>query len=117
MRPSIIIAFTLAGASLPAFAQETAPQRPEVLNRLTACRSVTAAAERLACYDRQVAALEAAEAAREIAVVDRQQIRRPRRSRFAAMKKIATSFASSDGCTPMPPTPNHRRAPLTGALK
>ena len=33
------------------------------------------------------------------------------------MKKIATSFASSDGCTPMPATLNHRRAPFTGALK
>ena len=33
------------------------------------------------------------------------------------MKKIAASFASSDGCTPMPPTPNQRRAPLTGGLK
>jgi hypothetical protein len=52
------------------------------LNQLTACRQVTPDAERLACYDRQVAALEAAEASREIAVVDRQQIRRTRRSLF-----------------------------------
>ena len=33
------------------------------------------------------------------------------------MKKIAASFASSDGCTPMPAMPNQRRALLTGALK
>ena len=33
------------------------------------------------------------------------------------MKKIAASFASSDGCTPMPPTPNHRRAPFTGGAE
>ncbi len=33
------------------------------------------------------------------------------------MKKIAASFASSDGCTPMPATPNQRRALFTGALK
>ena len=33
------------------------------------------------------------------------------------MKKMAVSFASSDGCMPMPPTPSHRRAPLTGARK
>ena len=32
------------------------------------------------------------------------------------MKKIVASLASSDGCTPMPPMPNQRRAPLTGAL-
>ena len=32
------------------------------------------------------------------------------------MKKIALSFASSDGCTPNPPTPNQRRLPLMGVL-
>lgn len=78
-------ALALLAATSPADAQRrrtTAPERPEVITQLTACRQVTGDAERLACYDRQVAALEAAEAAREIAVVDRQQIRRTRRSLF-----------------------------------
>ena len=44
-------------------------------------------------------------------------IRCMRRSSRAAMKKIALSFASSEGCTPMPPRPNHRLAPFTGGLK
>lgn len=83
---SFIVALALLGAASAADAQRRrsaeAPQRPEVLNQLTACRQVTPDAERLACYDRQVAALQAAEAAREIAVVDRQQIRRTRRSLF-----------------------------------
>ena len=39
-----------------------------------------------------------------------------RRSSSAAMKKIAASFASSDGWTPMPAIPNQRRALLTGGL-
>ena len=39
-----------------------------------------------------------------------------RRSRIAAMKMIAASFANSDGWTPMPAIPNQRRALLTGAL-
>jgi hypothetical protein len=83
---SFLFALALLGAASGAAAQNrratTAPERPEVLNQLTACRQVTPDAERLACFDRQVAALEAAEAAREIAVVDRQQIRRARRSLF-----------------------------------
>jgi hypothetical protein len=62
--------------------RDQAPERPEVLNQVTACRSVADNAERLACFDRQVAALEAAERSREIAVVDRGQIRRARRSLF-----------------------------------
>ena len=37
-----------------------------------------------------------------------------RRSRIPAMKKIALSLASSDGCTPMPPYPNQRLLPLMG---
>ena len=83
---SLAAALTLLAAASAADAQRRpqtpTPQRPEVLNQLTACRQVTPDAERLACYDRQVAALEAAEASREIAVVDRQQIRRTRRSLF-----------------------------------
>lgn len=85
IRP-LALALILTAAASAADAQRrgapTAPERPEVLNQLTACRQVTPDAERLACYDRQVAALEAAESAREIAVVDRQQIRRTRRSLF-----------------------------------
>ena len=44
-------------------------------------------------------------------------IRGMRRSSSAAMKKIALSLASSEGCTPIPPRPNHRLAPFTGGLK
>ena len=39
-----------------------------------------------------------------------------RRSSSAAVKKIAASFASSDGWIPRPPTANHRRVPLIGLL-
>lgn len=86
MKARILIIGLLAGLACSASAQNRpqtiAPERPEVLNRLTACRTIATDAERLACFDRQVAALEAAEASREIAVVDRQQIRRTRRSLF-----------------------------------
>jgi hypothetical protein len=57
---------------------------------------VTGDAERLACYDRQVAALDAAEASREIAVVDRQQIRRTRRSLFGLTLPDLGVFGGDD---------------------
>ena len=47
---------------------------------------------------------------------DISSMRSIRRSRIAAMKKIALSLASSDGWMPMPPNPNHRLLPLMGRL-
>ena len=40
-----------------------------------------------------------------------------RRSSISAVKSTAAIFAISDGWMPRPPTLNHRRAPLIGALK
>ena len=60
MRLHFLIAALAAGAAAPSLAQDITPERPEVINRITACRSITASAERLACFDREVAALEAA---------------------------------------------------------
>lgn len=83
---SFLLLFALAGAASSADAQtpprDITPERPEVLSRVTACRAISGAAERLACFDREVAALEAAAASREIAVVDREEVRRARRSLF-----------------------------------
>ncbi|HWH17929.1 MAG TPA: hypothetical protein VNT77_06275 [Allosphingosinicella sp.] len=46
------------------------------------CRAIADESERLACYDREVAALDAAEARREVVMVDRQQLRETRRTLF-----------------------------------
>lgn len=99
MTKRLILFALLACATASATAQErraVAPERPEVLNQLTACRTVADPAERLACFDQQVAALEAAEAAREIAVVDRQQIRRTRRSLFGLRLPDLGIFGDDD---------------------
>ncbi len=88
-----------AALAFPADAQRRrapAPERPEVLTQLVACRAIAGDAERLACFDRQVAALEQAEASREIAVVDRQQIRRTRRSLFGLTLPDLGIFGSDD---------------------
>ncbi|HEX8389478.1 MAG TPA: hypothetical protein VF636_10695, partial [Sphingomonas sp.] len=46
------------------------------------CRAVADPQARLACFDQQVAALQAAEASRDVVVVDRQQMRETRRTLF-----------------------------------
>ena len=83
MRVSAAFALALLlSVGSAASAQERPQERPQALNRLVACRSISATAERLACYDREVAAVDAAERARDLVVVDRQQVRRTRRSLF-----------------------------------
>jgi hypothetical protein len=57
-------------------------ERPEVLSRVVQCRSIAAEAERLACYDREVATLDRAQASGELLAMDRNQVRRTRRSLF-----------------------------------
>jgi len=55
---------------------------PAAFARAVQCRAIANAQERLACYDREVAALEQAERSSEIRVVDRQQVSRTRRTLF-----------------------------------
>ena len=73
---------TLAAAS-PALAQErSGDPPPAVFSRVTDCQTIRDDAQRLACFDREVAALAQAQAAREVVVVDREAVQRTRRSLF-----------------------------------
>ena len=68
MRSRLAIAALAAAAATPALAQDiqdVTPERPEVIERITACRSIAESAERLACFDRAVTALEAGAAVGE----------------------------------------------------
>jgi hypothetical protein len=99
MKAAILLAGLAGSLAFPALAQDNrtiTPERPEVLNRVTSCRAIAAAAERLACFDREVAALEAAAAAREIAVVDREEVRRARRSLFGLRLPDLGIFGDDD---------------------
>lgn len=57
-------------------------RRPELFSRLLDCRAIADSAQRLACYDRQVAALDSAAQNREIVITDRAQVQEVRRSLF-----------------------------------
>ena len=74
----------LAGLASGAQAQRQVPgqERPAVLSRVVQCRAIAAEAERLACYDREVATLDQAQASGELLAMDRGQVRRTRRSLF-----------------------------------
>lgn len=68
--------------AVPAAAQENSSERPQALTRVLDCRAQQSPQERLACYDREVAALQQAEESRQLVVMDRQQVRRTRRTLF-----------------------------------
>jgi len=70
----------LALAAAPGQAQPQ--QRPEMLERLTACRAVAENSARLACYDAAAAAFDTAERQGELVVVDRAAVNETRRQLF-----------------------------------
>jgi hypothetical protein len=64
-----------------ASAQEASPPSP-LVSALAACRTITDEGARLACYDKTSEALTGAAARGDIAVVDRDQVRKVRRTLF-----------------------------------
>ena len=80
---SALLLSGVAAVASPAAAQERAGDPPPaVFSRVTDCRAIQDDAQRLACFDREVAALAQAQATREVVVVDREAVQRTRRSLF-----------------------------------
>lgn len=71
---------TLILATTPALAQEQVDGGP--LAPLKACQALTDATERLACYDKAVNAVVAANEAGDLRVIDREEVQQTRRSLF-----------------------------------
>ncbi len=77
-----VLTLTMLASAGPAMAQSPGAKRAGVLEAAVACRAITGDRERLACYDRAVAALDKAEAADEVVVLDKSQVQETRRSLF-----------------------------------
>jgi hypothetical protein len=58
------------------------PNRAEVLQKLIDCRAIPADVERLACYEAQTAKIDAAEANRDLVIIDRDQATKARKDGF-----------------------------------
>jgi len=79
-RAAVVTAILLVATA--ADARDEAKPRAKLLQRTLDCIAIKTDAERLACYDRTVAALGKGEETHEIVVSDREQIRETRRSLF-----------------------------------
>lgn len=88
-----LIALPFLLLAVPAAAQD----RSKHLERVVDCRKLTDTAERLACYDRTVAELDAAEQKKDVVVVDKEQIREARRSVFGFKLPRIKLFGSGGG--------------------
>ena len=65
------------------------PKQSPLVSALEACRAIADPAERLACYDKEAGALLTAASKGDVAVVDRSEVRKARKSLFGfAMPKI-----------------------------
>lgn len=88
--------FVAAGSVAPGMAKDVQP-RPEILQTLVNCRTVPDSTARLACYDAQVARLDAAESSKELVVVDKEEIKKARRGLFGlALPDLGGLFGGGD---------------------
>lgn len=105
MQPKMM-ALGLACAMLPlapaaAQAPGKARQSPVVVSEVLGCRALADPAARLACFDRSVAALGAAQTTGELVTLDRQEVRKTRTSLFGLtlpnLKILGDDDNSDDG--------------------
>lgn len=72
----------VAGAGTAQAARPVQVGTPAQVERLMACRALTAADQRLACFDRETTAMSQAIASKELVFVDREKARAASRSLF-----------------------------------
>lgn len=83
MTGKYLVAAALTGVSAAALAQgKPAEQRPEAFEALVRCRAIAEDVARLHCFDAAAAGLQQAAERRELVVVDREQVRKTKRSLF-----------------------------------
>ena len=95
-----------AAAFVPAAALPKSPKMAAattgVVAELTGCRTLTDDAARLTCYDKAAAKLEAATAAGDVKVLDREDIRATRRSLFGFELPKLPFFKGDDSAKDTP---------------
>ena len=88
----IVVVALLAG---PALAKDPPKQSP-LVGALAACRAITDPTQRLACYDKEAGALLTAAQSGEVAVVDKSEVRKARKSLFGFAMPNLPFFSGDD---------------------
>lgn len=90
-----LLPITASGATEPK-AGKADQARPAALVRLVNCRTKAAVMDRLACYEKEVAAIDAAEARKDLVIVDREQLRSTRRTLFGLVLPNLSVFGDNN---------------------
>jgi hypothetical protein len=96
LRRMPIVVLAISGIGSPVFGEELSPELPRVVQDLVDCKEILEAGARLACYDKQVAAVVSANELDEIVIVDRDQVQEARRGLFGLSLPRIRLFASAD---------------------
>jgi hypothetical protein len=98
LRLALILWASALSAATPfaAAAPKSVAERAKVLQQVVDCRTLSDAAERLACYDRSAEALDDAEKTGEVVVVDQAKARDIRRQSFG-LSLPSLSFLNLSG--------------------
>ena len=95
MRLLILAAVAAAPAGV-AHAADPKP-RPPAFQKMVDCRGIADAGQRLACFDREVAAVAAAEGRQDLVVIDRARVRTARRTLFGLQVPDLGIFGDDEG--------------------
>jgi hypothetical protein len=93
----LIAAFALVAAGAAPAARRVQPGTPAQVQRLMSCRTIAAADQRLACYDREVSAMQQAIANQDLYMVDKERARAAGRSLFGfSIPNFGGLFGNND---------------------
>lgn len=93
----LLVGFALFGAGAAPAARRNQTTTPAQVQRLMNCRSIAAADQRLACYDRESAAIQQAITNEDLYMVDREKARAATRSLFGfSIPNFGGLFGNSD---------------------
>jgi hypothetical protein len=95
--PKLTYAVLIAGlCATTAHAAESTVNRPKVYSDIVACRALTDAAARLACFDAATKSLEEATESRQIVMLDQGEVRKTKRSLFGFSLPQIPFFGESE---------------------
>ncbi len=96
----LALALTLAATPTLIFAKDKIEARPELFQKLIDCRAITDATARLACFDTQVANLDAAETRQDVVIVDKAQVKKAKRTLFGLTLPTLAIFGGKNDDKP-----------------